>query len=144
MSASADDCVIKVSIAMMLRAPEIPRRAKSASGTSESGSAPSRIKHSILPDAAASRISAVDFPPLRGVRPAVIAPRTLPRRNTGSTVACGAIWSTSASACTTDSSDSAKFIRPTMTTTEPLATCAVNAASVASARNAAAVLPGST
>ena len=142
MLACAVDCVIKVSMEMMVRAPLIPRRAKSASGTSLSGSAPSNTRHSIFPAAASSRMCVVSAAPLRGVRPAVMAPRTLPRRSAGSTFACGAMCMISLNACTTESADSARFMRPTTIATEPLLSCSTIAGS--SVLAASAVLPGST
>ena len=132
-----------MSMEIMFRAPARPRRARSASGTSLNGSAPSNTKVSILPAAASSKISAVSAAPCCGVRPAVIAPRTLPRRNTGSTFACGATCKISASANTVDSALSAKFMRPTMTETEPLPICFKMIGS-RPALIVDAILPGST
>ena len=129
MFACDDDSVMKVSIAMMLRAPLMARRAKSASGTSRSGSAPSNTRHSIFPAAASSSMWVVSAAPFCGARPAVIAPRTLPRRSTGKTLAFGARCKISPSACTTESADSAKFMRPTTTTAEPLLSCSITEAS---------------
>ena len=84
----------------------------------------------------------VSAAPFFGARPAVIAPRTLPRRSTGKTLACGARCKISPSACTTESADSAKFMRPTTTTAEPLLSCSITEASRAA--TAWALFPGST
>ena len=92
-------------------------RTRCESGTSFIGSAPTRTKQLISPAIADCRIELVD--PV--TNPVSTAPRILPRRTTGRTVACGAMASTASRAAIVNESSSAKFARPTTTTTEPLA-----------------------
>ena len=56
-----------------------------------------------------------------GARPSDSAPTTLPRRSVGSTLAVGTASSSVCSAATVAAGDSARFARPTTTTTSPLA-----------------------
>ena len=139
-SACELDDVRKVSTAMTWRAPARALRARSASTASAIGSLPTRTRHSTACDAAASRMPIASFPP-RGASPAASAPRTFPRRNTGNTLAPGAIVNAWSSAATTVSALCARFARPTTTTTDPEDNCAESSAPAS--RNAWASLPGS-
>ena len=141
-SACAADCVMKVSSATTKRAPAMPRRARSASATSLSGSAPRSTRHATFPLAAASSTAAVS-PPSEGARPRPSAPRTFPRRRTGSTVAAGTADRRASSADTVVAADSARFARPATTTTLPPASCAAISGSARTERTASGCVPGS-
>ena len=123
-------------------APAIPRRARSTSATSDSGSAPRRMRQSTLPFADASRIVAASLP-LRGASPSDNAPRTFPRRKTGNTLAAGATERTALRASIVCDADSARFARPATTTTGPDASCAAISACTRSAGMAPAAVPDS-
>ena len=88
-SALRFELFIKVSMLITLLVRLNARATRSESATSASGSAPSRIRHSIFPAAAFVKISIASPEFFCGVSPTATAPRTFPRRNTGRIFAFG-------------------------------------------------------
>ena len=133
-----------VSTASTVRAPVRPRSARSASGKSESGSAPKRTRTSMRPSAAARRMPSVSRPVALGVagqtseyhsapssrvtrpgrspgaRPMSSAPRTLDRRNAERNVVSGRALRIAEAAATVMLADSASDARPSTTVIGPV------------------------
>ena len=143
MSAFRFELLIIVSMLIKFLTCANARCTSPASATSDIGSDPKSTRHSIFPAAAAFKISIASPALFWGVKPAATAPRTLPRRKTGRTFAFGTTPKTSASACRVNTSFSAKFGRPTTTTTCPRPSCSFISADVNVSRTTCAWCPGS-
>ena len=142
-SARADEPVRNMSTAIVRRAPASPRRARSVSGKSASGSAPTSTRQSILPSAAACSAPRVSSPPAPGRIPTCRAPTELPRRNAGSTFVPGVAAKSWCNACTLAVMVSARLARPKTTTTLPFANCAATSLSASASLTTATCEPGS-